>query len=131
MRQEKKLYDVGKKTLLTSHKVKALEAIDFAWGKLKGDVLWEEKFKDLIRFQMKYGHCNVPTKFRIDSALGRWVSTQRRHYKEMKAGLRSTMTADRAKRLEMIGFRWNGIDSAGDSGDDNTSQDTGPMKTDD
>ena len=110
MRMEKKRYDENERSALTREKIEALEAIDFTWAKQKGDALWEQKFRDLVDYQRTNGHCNVPTKYKADTSLGRWVSTQRKQYKEMRAGNRSLMKPERAKRLETLGFRWNALD---------------------
>lgn len=119
MRMEKKKFDNDERSALSQEKIDALEAIDFAWAKPKGDTLWESKFVDLKAYMRKHGHCNVPTKYKVDTALGRWVSTQRKQYKEMQSGKPSLMTKQRAKRLETVGFRWNALDR-----DDEESRET-------
>lgn len=112
MRMEKKHFDDdGKRsTALTLEKIDALEDIGFTWARQKGDKLWEDKYRDLQAYQARHGNCNVPTKYRVDTALGRWVSTQRKQYKEMLKGQRTLMTKERARRLEDLGFRWNAMD---------------------
>lgn len=109
MRMEKKKFDEGKRsTALSKERVDALDEIGFNWGKSKGDSLWEERLLNLIEYKKMHGHCNVPTKFKKNTSLGRWVSTQRKQYKEMKAGSPETlMTPERAEKLEAIGFRWS------------------------
>jgi len=104
---QKKLYDDGEhSTCLSETKIIALEAIDFSWGKRKGDFLWEQKYLDLLCYKEKYGNCDVPTKYRADTALGRWVSDQRKAYHEMKANKQSFMTHERVKKLQAAGFQW-------------------------
>ena len=117
MRMEKKHFDDDKKrsTALNKEKIDALEDIGFVWAKQKGDKLWEHKFRDLQAYHAQNGHSNVPTKYREDTALGRWVSTQRKQYKEMKNGQRTLMTEERARRLERLGFKWNAIDRNDDA----------------
>lgn len=110
MRMEKKRYDENDRSALSEQKIAALEDIDFTWAKHKGEALWEDKFHDLELYRRENGHCNVPTKYKKDSSLGRWVSTQRKQYKEMKDGKRTLMTEERAKRLEDLGFRWNALE---------------------
>ena len=102
MRMEKKRFDNGERSALTQTKINALEDIGFVWAKEKGDTLWEQKFADLVRYRDAHGHCNVPTKYKEDTALGRWVSTQRKQYKEFKTGNnpRCLMTEERRQRLE-------------------------------
>ena len=104
---EKKVFDDGgNSSSLNETKIVALEAIDFAWAKRKGNVLWERKYQDLLRYKEKHVNCDVPTKYSTDTALGRWVSTQRKAYHEMKANRRSTMTLERVQKLEAVGFLW-------------------------
>eukprot|EP00977_Amphora_coffeiformis_P023995 scaffold14974_cov195-Amphora_coffeaeformis.AAC.2 len=110
MRMEKKRYDDDERSALNEEKIKALEAIDFTWAKQKGGALWDAKFRDLVKYKAENGHCNVPTKFTEDTSLGRWVSTQRKQYKEMMEGKRSLMTEERARKLTEIGFKWNAMD---------------------
>lgn len=107
MRMEKKHYDEGERSVLCEEKISALDDIDFQWAKRKGDVLWEERFQDLKQFFEQKGHCRVPTKYKKDTSLGRWVSTQRKQYKEMKDGKKTLITAERIARLEALGFCWN------------------------
>jgi len=70
---------------------------------------WEETFKRLQVFKERHGHCLVPNRYQEDPQLGSWVSTQRRQYKIFASGSdQSTpMTAERARRLEGIGFQWS------------------------
>lgn len=74
-----------------------LNAIGFVWD--WRDYRWERGFAALLKFKQREGHCCVPTfhkegKYR----LGLWVSTQRRHWKEM--------SVERKARLNKIGFVW-------------------------
>ena len=116
MRMEKKAFDSRdkKSTALTQEKIDALEDIGFTWARQKGDILWEDRYRDLQKYAHEHGNCNVPTKYRVDTALGRWVSTQRKQYKEMKAGKRTLLTQERAQRLEALGFRWNAMEARND-----------------
>ena len=50
--------------------------------------------------------CHVPTKYKQNTALGRWVSTQRAEYKKYCEGEKSNMTSDKIRRLEEVGFAW-------------------------
>mmetsp|Transcript_7524 Transcript_7524/g.12541 ORF Transcript_7524/g.12541 Transcript_7524/m.12541 type:complete len:740 (-) Transcript_7524:117-2336(-) len=70
---------------------------------------WDNMFERLVTFKVKYGHCLVPNRYDEDKSLGAWVSTQRRHYKTMNSGrddVTTPLTAERAQRLEGIGFVW-------------------------
>lgn len=69
---------------------------------------WDEMFNRLVAYKIKHGNCLVPNRYKGDSSLGAWVSTQRRQYKILTTGsYESTpMTPDRAQRLESLGFIW-------------------------
>lgn len=68
---------------------------------------WAEKFEELCDYKQKMGHCLVPHTFNENLALARWVKRQRYQYKLMMDGKSSTMTAERVKALEDIGFVWD------------------------
>ena len=50
--------------------------------------------------QEQYKHCNVPQPYRENEALGNWLLTQRKDWKN------GTLSDDRIKRLEELGVRW-------------------------
>ncbi|CAJ1929463.1 unnamed protein product [Cylindrotheca closterium] len=69
---------------------------------------WEEQFEELLKFKEEQGHCLVPHTYPKNQALARWVKRQRYQYKLKAAGKApSTMTDDRIKKLEDVGFVWN------------------------
>lgn len=82
-------------------RARRLEEIGFQW-KLREGNIWEETFERLVAFRDKHGHCNVPQRWDEDKELGRWVNTQRIHYRRG-----DIKDADRIRRLEEIGFVWN------------------------
>jgi hypothetical protein len=65
---------------------------------------WEKMFSALVDYKSVHGDCRVPQKYPEKPELGRWVSVQRRDYKA------NTISDDRKKRLEEIGFVWNAQD---------------------
>ena len=80
-----------------------LDAIGFVWD--WRDYLWEQGFTALLKFKRREGHCRVPIFHNKGNyKLGWWVSTQRRHKKEL--------SAKRKARLNKIGFVWNATNSA-------------------
>lgn len=119
MREEKKRYDDGQRSALDSHKIKALEDIGFQWSKKKGDELWEKRFMELLAFREKYGR-DPGTKV---SGIGRWVSTQRCHYKQ------NLLPADRVARLETVGFRFNAKDDEDSLASPSAHSETQPSVT--
>jgi len=61
---------------------------------------------ELVAYEAKFGDCHVPTKYKDNTALGRWVSTQRAEYRKYQDGRKTSMNADKIRRLEGIGFAW-------------------------
>jgi Helicase associated domain len=68
---------------------------------------WSEKFIELCNFKDKTGHCLVPYTYQENLALARWVKRQRYQYKLMLEQKATTMTAERVKALDEIGFVWD------------------------
>ena len=87
----------ARKTMATERR-KRLDTIGFVWD--MSEVVWEEGFTALEEFKQREGHCRVPGKH-VEGAfnLGNWVNKQRR--------ARKTMSAERKKRLDVIGFVWS------------------------
>jgi len=97
----------GKSSSLNDGRLARLQSIGFRWAKRKGQASWEEKFRELKEYKAEYGNCHVPTKYKENTALGRWVSTQRSEYKKFCEGdTKTAMTAEKVRRLESIGFAW-------------------------
>lgn len=68
---------------------------------------WTEKFAELCDYRKEMGHCLVPHTYKENLPLARWVKRQRYQYKLMMEGKCSTMTEERVKALEEIGFVWD------------------------
>jgi len=106
-RMEQKNRTDGKNSSLNDARLGRLERIGFRWAKRKGQASWDEKFTELLAYKAGHGNCHVPTKYRGNTALGRWVSTQRAEYKKFQEGeSKCSMNADKIRRLESIGFAW-------------------------
>lgn len=126
-RNEYRHFEKGKKSQLTQQRISQLDSIGFRWAKKYGQELWEATFKELIEYKEKvrlnqledadavcflflllptqstcsfsqHGHCNINTK---EGRLGRWVTTQRSHYKKNK------ISEENKAKLDSIGFCWN------------------------
>ena len=78
---------------------KRLNAIGYVWD--GHEHAWEEGFAALTKFKACNGHCRVP-RYHIENGykLGQWVSVQRLN--------RDTLSVERRKRLDAIGFVWDG-----------------------
>lgn len=106
-RMEQKNRIEGKNSSLNDSRLKRLVSIGFRWAKRKGQVSWDEKFNELVVYKAKVGNCHVPTKYKPNSALGRWVSTQRSEYKKyQERQVKTSMNPDKIRRLESVGFAW-------------------------
>ena len=77
----------------------------------KGNMSFDERFKDLMAFKEEFGHSNVPqTRSRNDKhlSLGKWCSNMRQSYKAIKEGRNPGHKLSKAdiRRLEKAGFKW-------------------------
>ena len=108
----KSIKEGGKpKCKLSKADIQRLENAGFEWNLLK---TFDERFKDLMAFKAKFGHCNVPlTKSNKSScthySLGIWCSNMRQTYKAIKEGrgkLGCKISKADIKRLEKAGFKW-------------------------
>lgn len=90
-----------RKSDLSIDRRERLDALGFNWDPIESK--WEEMFSALLAFKKKEGHCNVPQKYSKPLRLGSWVNTLRLQ--------KSTLSRDRLKRLNALGFDWNPINS--------------------
>lgn len=88
------------KNKISSEQIQKLDEIGFIWN--LNDAYWEELFLRLISFKEKFGHCDVPRKFKDDLYLGLWIHNQRLN--------KEVLSNDQKKRLDKIGFVWGLID---------------------
>jgi hypothetical protein len=79
-----------------------LDAMGFEWRGMRkaGQQRWERRFEQLLSFQQRFGHCQVPMHWREDPAFGHWVDNQRAFRKAGK------LSSERVRRLDEIGFQW-------------------------
>jgi hypothetical protein len=68
---------------------------------------WQMRYKELVYYKRSKGDCLVPHSYQSNPQLGRWVKRQRRQYKLLKDGAKSTMTPERIQLLEDLGFVWD------------------------
>ncbi|GFH61945.1 hypothetical protein CTEN210_18421 [Chaetoceros tenuissimus] len=97
----------GSPSNMVRDRITMLEGIGFKWGPKKD--AWNDRFEELKIFKARYGHSNVPHRYKANKSLGSWVNTQRIQYRRMIVeGSRSgCMTEERIEKLENIGFVWN------------------------
>ena len=89
-----------KRRTITAERVRRLNDLGFTWM-LVDPLSWEHMFAALCEFKRRHGHCKVPQNWREDKRLGKWVNTQRTHFK------RGTLQSDRRRQLDEIGFVWS------------------------
>jgi hypothetical protein len=95
---QRKMYKRGD---LLDWREELLEKIDFDWEITPPPLKrkpWRERYKELVAFKNKYGHCNVPLKWKNNRTLGGWVSEQRAN--------KSNLSKDKTKLLSEINFSW-------------------------
>jgi len=87
--------------LLHPDRFRRLNSIDFVWVAKDGPT-WFQVFQKLISFKKKYGHTDIPKRYKDDPQLGLWCRHQRAIYNHE----RYIMSPDRVNHLESIGFKW-------------------------
>ena len=87
---------------LSDLKILRMEQLGFQWN--PGLLKWDAKYRELVHYKERYGHCNVPHNDQ-NKALARWVSTQRRDFKKYMAQRESNSNmTNRFTALKKIGF---------------------------
>lgn len=69
--------------------------------------LWTVRFNELLQFKDAHGHCLVPHTYPENLLLSQWVKRQRYQFKLKAQGRHSTLTDDRQKMLDAVGFVWH------------------------
>ncbi len=104
-RQYKLKLEGDKNSTMTDERIKILNDIGFVWD--SHEVVWNERFHQLIKYKEQYGNCKVPSYCKECPQLASWVKCQRRQYKLFwEEGKGSSMTVDRIQLLNSIGFIW-------------------------
>ena len=104
-RQYKLRLEGNKNSTMTEERIKILNDIGFVWD--SHEVIWNERFSQLLAYKQKCGHCRVPSYCKECPQLASWVKCQRRQYKlYWEEGKGSSMNAERIKLLNSIGFIW-------------------------
>lgn len=67
---------------------------------------WFDRYEELKDYEEEYGDCLVPQKYLPSASLGTWVNKQRMEYKLLMDNQKSSMTTERLRALQMIGFTW-------------------------
>ena len=72
----------------------------------KKEERWWLRLEELRQFREEHGTTTMPRKFPLNQGLADWVNNQRFAHRRMVSGKSSTMTLERAKKLEDLGFKW-------------------------
>eukprot|EP00956_Cyclotella_meneghiniana_P013579 scaffold19713_cov47-Cyclotella_meneghiniana.AAC.9 len=107
---------------LTAERIAKLDEIGFTWS-VRSDPYraWNKKMEELKEYKKKFGNTMVPQRYKTNPQLGTWVHTQRRQYKLLSDGKKSSMTQKKIDSLNQIGFVWvarHFDDNDGDDDDD-------------
>mmetsp|Transcript_27984 Transcript_27984/g.42669 ORF Transcript_27984/g.42669 Transcript_27984/m.42669 type:complete len:238 (+) Transcript_27984:58-771(+) len=73
---------------------------------------WQQYFYQLLDFRRNNGTCLVPHYYAENIALARWVKRQRYQYNLRLKGKKSSITIERIRMLEQIGFIWDSHEAA-------------------
>jgi len=96
---------LGEKSTMSKERIKLLEEIGFDWSPRATN--WNLRVRELKEYKKQNGNCLVPIQYDKNPKLGRWVSTQRKFYKQYQNGDTARITKERIKQLDDIGFAWN------------------------
>lgn len=91
------------RTFFSLRQFRLLDDLGFDWDfedSSKQESLWDKSFKELTEYQIRNGHCYIPS-FHINTKLRNWTMRMRQ--------LRDSdeLTDEKIKKLESINFIWN------------------------
>jgi hypothetical protein len=84
---------------LDANRVRQLNALGVVWEPQK--TRWDRMFAALMEYRKRHGDCNVPFGWSENPALAKWVKGMRIVQR------RGELSAERAERLDAIGFAWD------------------------
>jgi hypothetical protein len=73
---------------------------------------WLSTFEELEEYKERYGDCIVPRGYAENPRLASWVAEQRKQFQLFIKGKPSSITHERIRCLERIGFAWNAQEAA-------------------
>ncbi|MBI4745015.1 MAG: helicase associated domain-containing protein [Deltaproteobacteria bacterium] len=99
-----------KKGKLPQNQIKLLEGIGFTWD--VAAEAFEEGFNETLKFRKQFGKADAPQKYITEDGfkLGMWQSYQRGSF------IKGTLSPDKIRRLEEIGFPWDSRDKTFEDG---------------
>jgi len=87
-------------------RITKLEKIGFVWSVAQEK--WSTRYKELQQYHNIHGDTLVPSSYKENPALGKWVSMQRRLYaqQQTESNSKSWISLDRIKALNKLHFSW-------------------------
>ena len=83
---------------LSEQRIARLNAIGFVWVSFAAK--WDKSYQQLVEYKNTYGHCNVSQKWKENPALGKWVSDQRKKWRD------KNIDQEKIDLLNALGFVW-------------------------
>ena len=99
-----KLQQEGKPSSMTAQRARELVDVGFDWNSTNAS--WNALLEQLAEYKVQFGRYLVPQRYPANPKLGKWVSNQRSDYRMYQGGKPSSMTAERIRVLESVGFDW-------------------------
>jgi len=90
----------ARKDRLSPEQTQKLDALAFEWEGRDWDVLWDERYGQLVAFKKQFGYCNVPRNWQQNLPLANWVGTQRQWYRK------DWLSPDQIQKLTALGLEW-------------------------
>jgi hypothetical protein len=72
--------------------------------------LWNKRLLELAAYKEEVGDTNIPYYYAQNKPLRRWAADQRYFHKLFKKNRRSTLTMERIRSLEKLGFVWRYVE---------------------
>merc|ERR1712032_813137 len=85
-----------RKKELSEDRIDRLESIGFVWNRL--DAQWVEMYNRLVAYNRQHKSTDVPSNYKLDPQLGKWVQNQRNNHNNGK------LSTKRSELLEFIEF---------------------------
>ncbi len=101
----------GKSSYMNQSKIDSLNAIGFVWSLRESKRPWNEWIEELRKYKAEHGNVDVPLKYEKNVPLGAFVNNQRSEYRKLKKGDPSSMTEEKIRDLQSLGFQWSVRDS--------------------
>jgi len=109
LRDQRKEYDSMQHALvskLDENKLEALRMWDVDWWKTSRERQWDVRYQELEDYRGVYGDCCVPINH-SNRQLANWVSNLRKQNKLRSSGKPSSLTDEKIRQLNAIGFVWD------------------------